>query len=391
MIVRQRVVSFGIPVLAVGTIVTAALLHRGEGPPATEVLTTTPTNAIPTFSQAPAARHQIDVVFAVDTTGSMRELIEGAKRTVWSIATQIRKSDPQADLRVGLVAYRDLNEAYVTKPFALTNDLDAVYSELAAYRAENGGDTPEDVDAGLYDAVHNMQWRQSAKKLVFLVGDAPPASRGEVPTYVETAHEAAERGIIINAIRCGNIEGADVTFQRVATLAKGEYSSIAADGGVHQIATPYDKEIAALDASIDTGAVIVGSDSARREWHGKMAAASAAPVEAKADRATYYAKSKPIAKGVGGSGRGKGDLVTGVAEGTMKLGEVKSEDLPEDLRGLNKDQLKVEVEKRAAERVEAQRKIETLTKQRDEYIRTHAGDGDGFDAKVKATLDKQLK
>jgi len=98
-----------------------------------------------------------------------------------------------------------------------------------------------------------------------------------------------------------------------------------------------------------------------------------------------------MAKGVGGGGRGKGDLVTGVAEGTVKLGDVKSEDLPEDLRGLNKDQLQAEVEKRAAERTEAQRKIETLTKQRDEYIRTHAADGDGFDAKVKATLDKQLK
>src|SRR5215510_7871608 len=104
MIVRQRVVSFGIPVLAVGTIVTAALLHRGEGPPPTEApTTTTTTSTIPTFSQTPSGKHQIDVVFAVDTTGSMRELIEGAKRTVWSIATQIRKSDPQADLRVGLV------------------------------------------------------------------------------------------------------------------------------------------------------------------------------------------------------------------------------------------------------------------------------------------------
>ncbi len=68
-------------------------------------------------------------MFAVDTTGSMERLIDGAKRTVWSIATHIRQTDPNANLRIGLVAYRDVGEDYVTKPFALTGDLDAVYAE----------------------------------------------------------------------------------------------------------------------------------------------------------------------------------------------------------------------------------------------------------------------
>ena len=56
-----------------------------------------------------------------------------------------------------------------------------MFAELSSYHAGGGGDTPEDVDAALYDAVHKMQWRDGAKKMIFLVGDAPPASRGEVP------------------------------------------------------------------------------------------------------------------------------------------------------------------------------------------------------------------
>src|SRR5678815_4919610 len=62
----------------------------------------------------PSAGHPVDVVFAVDTTGSMGGLLAGAKRTVWSIANQVHAIDPDADLRVGLVAYRDLGDDYVT-------------------------------------------------------------------------------------------------------------------------------------------------------------------------------------------------------------------------------------------------------------------------------------
>ena len=158
MIVRQRIVTYGISTAAAATVALALWLK----PWASGSLVETP----PT----PTANHRVDVVFAVDTTGSMGGLIEGAKRTVWGIATHIKDIDPQADLHVGLVAYRDIGDDYVTRDFALTSDMDAVFDELSHYVAAGGGDTPEDVDAALYDAVHKMQWRQGAKKLVFLVG-----------------------------------------------------------------------------------------------------------------------------------------------------------------------------------------------------------------------------
>ena len=45
----------------------------------------------------------------------MGGLIEGAKRKTWSIATVIADANPDADIRMGLVAYRDIGEEYVTK------------------------------------------------------------------------------------------------------------------------------------------------------------------------------------------------------------------------------------------------------------------------------------
>ena len=72
-----------------------------------------------TLSQA-VARPTVEVAFVLDTTGSMGGLLEGAKRKIWSIATSVVDTNPDADIRIGLVAYRDIGDEYVTKTFDLT-------------------------------------------------------------------------------------------------------------------------------------------------------------------------------------------------------------------------------------------------------------------------------
>jgi hypothetical protein len=375
---RQRLVTYGVATTAAATIVVAALLQpwpwRGTDHP--QPIHEPPTPVI-------AASHPVDVVFAVDTTGSMGGLIEGAKRTVWSIATHIRDTDANADLRIGLVAYRDVGDDYVTRHFALTSDLDAVFTELSGYRAGGGGDTPENVDAALDVALHKMDWRGDAKKLVFLVGDAPPASRGDVPRFDVLAREAGDRQIIINTIRCGLSRDTELAWQQIASLGNGQYSSIQQDGGVQQIATPYDAKLAEVSARIDSTTVIVGGDSERRAYQRKMAAADAAPAPAKADRARYYAKGGP---------RAADDLVSGVASGAMSVEAVAPAALPEDLRAMDKPALKAEIARRTEERKAAELELGKLAKQRDEYLRAKkpAGAG-GFDDKVKDAIDAQLK
>jgi hypothetical protein len=74
------------------------------------------------ISQA-TAKPTVEVAFVLDTTGSMSGLIEGAKRKIWSIATSILDNNPDAEIRMGLVAYRDIGDDYVTKTFDLTRDI----------------------------------------------------------------------------------------------------------------------------------------------------------------------------------------------------------------------------------------------------------------------------
>lgn len=376
---RQAIVTYGVTTAAAATVTLAALLQpwRGPGP------RTQPPAPVP------PARHAVDVVFAVDTTGSMGGLIEGAKRTVWSIATHIRQTEPDADLRIGLVAYRDIGDDYVTRDFALTGDLDAVFAELSGYQAGGGGDTPEDVAAALSDTVHKMRWRDDAKKLVFLVGDAPPADRGDVPTFDALAREAGDRGILLNTIRCGLDGDTARAWQEIAALGHGQFSTIEQDGGVQQIATPYDQRLAELSAEVDRTAVIVGDDDDRATYQRNLAANVAAPAPAKADRAAYYAIG---GGGPAGSARASNDLVGGVVAGKMSVHKVAKKALPPELRGLNAEALQAEVARRAQLRRDAEAEMTKLTKQRTEYLRSNAKGGDsGFDAKVNAAVDAQLK
>src|SRR4051812_24944923 len=67
---------------------------------------------------------QVEVVFCLDTTGSMSGLIDGAKQKIWSIVNQIASGRPNPEVKVGLVAYRDRGDAYVTQVYDLTTDLD---------------------------------------------------------------------------------------------------------------------------------------------------------------------------------------------------------------------------------------------------------------------------
>ena len=376
MLDRQRIVTTGITTAAVATVALVLWLK----PWATESLTQPPP-AVPTES---GKGHPVDIVFAIDTTGSMGGLLDGAKRTVWSIANEVRQIDPQANLRVGLVAYRDLGDDYVTQDFALTDDLDAMYSELTSFQPAGGGDVPEDVDAALNDAVHKMKWRPNAKKMIFLVGDAPPATRGEVPAFDETAQAAAKMQIKINAVRCGQDSDTARAWERIAMLGHGEFSTIREDGGVQQIATPYDDKMAQLAAEIDSNTVIYGDEDDRNAWGGKLAAAKAAPAPTKADRGVYYAH-----KGAGGAP--KEDIVGQVASGAANVEALDADKLPADMKAKSKEELKTELEARAQKRVKAQAEITELAKQRDAYIKANTKESGGFDGVVKKTLETQLK
>lgn len=160
-----------------------------------------------TAEEAPLPKPVVDVVFVIDSTGSMGRLIAGAKEKIWSIANSIVSRKPSPAVRIGLVSYRDRGDEYITKKFDLTDDIDTVFKNLQSLKADGGGDSPESVNQALDEAVNEMKWSsgKDSTKIVFLVGDCPPHMdyKNDVK-YQDTCKKAAGSNIIINTVQCGS-------------------------------------------------------------------------------------------------------------------------------------------------------------------------------------------
>ncbi|MBN2351679.1 MAG: VWA domain-containing protein [Spirochaetales bacterium] len=140
----------------------------------------------------------LDLALCLDTTFSMADDIDDAKRGLLNLmedsATRYRK------LRIGVVFYKDYFEQYLTKVVPFSTDSAAVGRIISGATALGGRDTPEAVYEALFSALHELKW-ESAKKIIILVGDAPPHPypRGTITKEMVIA-DAAAAGIEIHTI-----------------------------------------------------------------------------------------------------------------------------------------------------------------------------------------------
>jgi Mg-chelatase subunit ChlD len=345
----------------------------------------------PPVVQIPQAPPRVELVFALDTTGSMSGLIDGAKRKIWSIAQFIANGQPKPDVRIGLVAYRDIGDAYVTRFYDLSDDLDDVFAHLSSFEAGGGGDTPEHVSKALYEAVYNTSWTkdQSALKQIYLVGDAPPHTDYQDGfDYNKIAKKAHDLGIHINTIRCGSDAQTEMVWNQISTASAGEYASIDQSGGVRVAATPYDTKLAELNARlVGTG---IGYGDGRARYHAKVAAAMAMPASAAADRASYFGKRG--GGGVGGKGDNLDDLVEGLASGSVSVAKVPTASLPPEMQPLDAPAREAFVKGKLEERTKVQAEINAVAKERNGWLHKNVAEKpDSFDAKVEGALKKQAK
>ncbi|HEV8367653.1 MAG TPA: vWA domain-containing protein [Pyrinomonadaceae bacterium] len=348
-----------------------------------------------------ASSATLEMVFVLDTTGSMGGLLEGAKQRIWGIVNEVMQSTSKPSVRIGLVAYRDRGDQYVTQVLPLTDDLDKVYTTLMDYQAAGGGDAPEDVRRALADGVARAGWSRSSQQLaqiIFLVGDAPPHNDyiDEQDTLI-TASVAVQQGMVVNTIQCGTSNETKQVWESIAQHGKGQYFAIPQNGGVQTIATPYDEQLSQLGTKLGSTYVAygggAGADGERYRDDAKVMAdrlessvAASAPAEAKAERSINKAINSQAYIG---------DLLQNIENGTTKLESVKDEDLPSDLQKLSVDERKKEVEKRLEERRQIRAQIMALSKQRTDYIQAEqkkrtGGARNGFDSAVSTALKEQL-
>lgn len=151
----------------------------------------------------------LDIVFVVDTTGSMGGEIARVRADLAALVAQLRSSTNS--FRVAVVSYRDFAERtgspadYPSRvDLDFTDSLPEIQAAIDSLRAEGGGDTPETVFSGLASAM-DLSWRPGVSKVALTIGDAPALS--PEPISELSAAEVVRRSIAVDPVQ---VIGVDV-------------------------------------------------------------------------------------------------------------------------------------------------------------------------------------
>jgi hypothetical protein len=153
------------------------------------LLRTAAVAALLAWATAPAARAQTgppakaDILFVVDTTGSMSGAIRAVQTDIADVMTRIGGGEI-GDVAYGLAEVKDYPQASVgdptDRPFrvlqAITGDTGALQSATGKLVASGGGDGPESYEAAVAkaDAGEGVGWREGARRMLVLVADNVP-------------------------------------------------------------------------------------------------------------------------------------------------------------------------------------------------------------------------
>lgn len=256
-------------------------------------------------------RPKMDLAFCIDTTGSMQGEIDMVKAKVKDLVAKLCSGNPAPIVRVGLVAFRDRGDEYVTKVYPFSDDIDKFVKDISELQAAGGGDGPESVNEALHVSVDNLAWDGSNKtaKLLFLIGDAEPHFYVNDYKWEDECRKAIAKGIQINTLGCDGLEasggkGVDV-FKQIAKLTDGQFENLA----YRQIV----KDDSGRETTIISsgGASYAVAEGAAGEWKrgakelstmGKARALSAAPLASRSVGMTRAKMSSfSAAAGVPGS------------------------------------------------------------------------------------------
>lgn len=316
---------------------------------------------------------RIEVVFVLDATGSMSGLIQTAKDKIWSFASTMSDADPKPIFKMGMVFYRDRGDEFITQRIQMTEELDFVYGPLMDMSANGGGDSPESVNQGLFEAITQTHWSESDSvyKVVFLIGDCPPHMDYRNDTkYQETCKLANEKGVVINTVQLGDCSGTKPIWEEIASLTGGEYLLLRQDAQGVNISTPYDVQINQLSGDLEKTKVYYGGNAYLEK------------IETKKEMATYVVSGSSVASSTrrtlfnaSDAGKrnfyGEHELINAVMEGRVSKDSVlriPKNQLPEELREMDDNELWADVSKKVLTRRTTLKKIKDLSDKRVEFL-----------------------
>ncbi len=341
-------------------------------------------------------KHRIEVVFVLDTTSSMSGLIHAAKEKIWSIASTMASAQQNPDIKMGLVAFRDRGDAYITKVLDLSHDLDSMYAQLMDFEAQGGGDGPESVNQALDDAINRISWNQDSDvyKVTFLIGDAPPhMDYSDDVKFPVTLARAKQKGIVVNTIQSGQHNGTTPIWKNIAQLGYGEFFQVENSGNTIAVETPFDRKLSELAASLEETRIFYGDDEdlalQKKKDEASKKLKTTLSDAALARRSAFNATASGEANLLGNN-----ELVDAITSGRVALDEIAEEELPASLQAMAPVEQKAHIAAQAVRRDNIKQEIKKMSEARKRYITEQVSSestSESLDEKIYSAVKEQAK
>lgn len=173
----------------------------------------------------------IDLVFSLDETGSMRPCTYEARRNIRETSLRLFRDIP--GLRIGFIAHGDYYDykVYITKHMPLTDDPNNLVHFLENLESVNGGDAPEAYEMVLHEAHAEVNWRPEAQKVLVMVGDEVPhgyrgSDRQARYDWLTELSTCASYGIMIHGVQCLNNRHASGFYSALASATGGKHLTL---------------------------------------------------------------------------------------------------------------------------------------------------------------------
>jgi von Willebrand factor type A domain len=176
----------------------------------------------------------LDLIFVIDTAGSMWDDIANVKASATDIVSKL--AEATTNFRVAVADYRDFPVSpyggygdypyHVDLPFS--TDKFAIINAIQSLSLGNGADWQEAVFSALIRSIQTEglgAWRNGAAKVLMLLGDAPPHDPEPFTSYTSTLVKAAADAVdpaVIYAIAIGGDSATQNAFADLANKTNGK-------------------------------------------------------------------------------------------------------------------------------------------------------------------------
>jgi Mg-chelatase subunit ChlD len=339
---------------------------------------------------AALANRPVDLVIALDTSGSMSGLIDSTRAQIWDIVNEMMRAKPTPNLRVGLVTFGSPDAAgagagFVKRRTALTTDLDSFYGTLMGLSTAGG---EEYVGWALDTTLDTMDWSsdRGAVHLVFVAGNESADQNPGRHDYRTATGRAQEKGVVVNTIFAGeHRQGIELMWGDVAKRGGGSYIAIDMNRSVAAIATPYDDQLVQLNNSLNDTYIAYGR-------HGASGKANQVAQDANSSRFGSLS-SRGSTKASAAYRNSSWDLVDARKHEGVDLAALPDAALPEPMRGMTGAERQAYIDGIEAERARVQAAVQDITQQRSTWLATERAKQSGqagLDDAVRGTVVKQM-